>query len=166
MSVGAIVLSFTFSLDQLGQAPSEVRHWFENELARSLRGLTEAQHEPPVGPSTELAACTIEEALELLQLIKGDFAAIQVFLELAREMPIGTGPSPLHALSIGQIKRQLRRNSSTPSGSSTRLSSRSAMLPMPRYSGSTGPITFICTKRPTAAFGACGSDSFSCDQPG
>lgn len=56
----------------------------------------------------ELAACTPEEALRVFELIRYDFAAAQVFLELGREPPIGHGDPVLHALNIGDLKRHLR----------------------------------------------------------
>ena len=101
------MLSFTFSLDQLRHAPPEVRHWVEHELAATLRGLTEPVYESPVGHSAELAACSADEAMQLLQLVSGDLVTTQVYLELARETPIGEAAT-LRAFSIDRIKRQLR----------------------------------------------------------
>ena len=117
----SVVLSFTFSLDQLRHAPPEVRHWVEHELAASLRGLAEPQQEPPIGHSAELAACSADEALQVLQLISSDLVATQVYLQLAREAPIGDVAPPLHAFSFDQIKRQLRLTDEGFAGSLQRI---------------------------------------------
>ena len=117
----SVVLSFTFSLDQLRHAPPEVRHWVEHELAASLRGLAEPQQEPPIGHSAELAACSADEALQILQLISSDLVATQVYLQLAREAPIGDVAPPLHAFSFDQMKRQLRLTDEGFAGSLQRI---------------------------------------------
>jgi hypothetical protein len=101
----ALVTSFTFTAEQIRSAPVEVRRWFENEIATAF-AMAAQQHAP--AHTAELAACTPQEALRLFELIKEDFAATQVFLELARQSPIGRGTAPLHALSIGEIKHHLR----------------------------------------------------------
>ena len=98
--------SFSFTAEQIKSAPPEVRRWFENQILLLLRELTEQRPEPPHAP--ELTACTTEEAEALFELLRADFAATQVLLELGREAPLGTGPSGLHVLSIAEIKRNLR----------------------------------------------------------
>jgi hypothetical protein len=55
-----------------------------------------------------LSACTPAEALRVFELIRHDFAATQVFLELGREPPAASNAPALHALGIGEIKRHLR----------------------------------------------------------
>ena len=98
--------SFSFTAEQIKSAPPEVRRWFENQIVLLVRELTEQRPEPAHAP--ELTACTAEEAEVLFELLRADFAATQVLLELGREAPLGTGPSGLHALSIAEIKRNLR----------------------------------------------------------
>src|SRR6185437_10767350 len=99
--------SFTFSAEQVKSAPPEVRQWIENEVGATLLALTRAYAEPP-RHSAELAACTLEEAARVLELIAGDIATTHVFLELARETPFGNNVPPLHALSIADILRHTR----------------------------------------------------------
>lgn len=98
--------SFSFTAEQIKSAPAEVRRWFEKEITAEFRELAAPHPEPTHAP--ELAACTAEEALAVFDAIRDDFAAAQVFLELGREPPIGNSPAPLHALSIADIKRNLR----------------------------------------------------------
>ncbi len=100
------VTSFTFTAEQIRSAPPEVRLWVENEIAAAFRGL--AATPPAPEHSAELAACTPAEALRVFELIKDDFAAAQLFLELGRLVPVGGGSTVLHALSIAEIKRHLR----------------------------------------------------------
>lgn len=97
--------SFTFTAEQIRSAPGEVRRWFENEIATAF---ALAGQQPPPAHAAELAACTPQEALRVFELIKEDFGATQVFLELARQSPMASSTAPLHALSIGEIKRHLR----------------------------------------------------------
>ena len=80
---------FTFSAKQIRSAPAEVRRWIEQEIAAAFRAV--AIPAPASAQTPELAACTPEEALRVFELIRYDFAAAQVFLELGREPPIGHG---------------------------------------------------------------------------
>lgn len=97
--------SFSFTVEQIKSAPPEVRHWIENEIASAFRSLMTAAPAPQHAP--ELAACTPQEALRVFELVRHDFAAAQVFLELGRE-PTIAGAAALHALAVGEIKRRLR----------------------------------------------------------
>jgi hypothetical protein len=92
----ALMTSFTFTAEQIRSAPAEVRRWFENEIATAF-ALAGQQHAPT--HAAELAACTPQEALRLFELIKEDFAATQVFLELARQTPITSSTGASAAIS-------------------------------------------------------------------
>jgi hypothetical protein len=106
------VTSFTFSIDELKSAPPEIRQWMltriEKELVAAVTGAvpTPPAHEP------ELAACTPEEAAQLLEVIHGDFATVQVFLELARETPSDGPDRRFHGFSIAEMMRHTRLNDS------------------------------------------------------
>jgi len=103
-----IVTGFTFTAQDLRSAPDEVRRWLVSRIESDLVGLTSA---PPVAPPMQappLAACTPEEALGVLDLLKGDFAAMHVLLELARDEPQVDAALPLHAISIGALMRNTR----------------------------------------------------------
>ena len=97
---------FTFTTQDLRSAPIEVRRWFVERIESELVALASVV---PVGgapaETPALAACTPEEALGIFDLIKGDFAAMHVFLELARD-GLGNGTAaPLHAVNIGALLR-------------------------------------------------------------
>jgi hypothetical protein len=98
--------SFTFTAEQLRDAPPEVRRWAENEIARALAPMVE--REPTPAHAAPLAACTPEEAAQIFELIKGDFLLSQVFFELARDSLRTPTGSALHALSLGDIIRHTR----------------------------------------------------------
>jgi hypothetical protein len=82
-----------------------VRRWLEHELAVSL-GLN-----PPALPITQpspphLAACTPEEAAQVLSLIQGMLPVVHVFFELGRE---GAAPSEgIEAFRLADIMRHTR----------------------------------------------------------
>ena len=97
--------SFTFSLEQLKAAPPEVRRWIEHEIGVALGAMNRFDHDPSQVHSAALAACTPEEALQMFQLIKGNFPLSQVFFELARETPASRATPPLHALNIAELLR-------------------------------------------------------------
>ena len=82
--------SFTFSIEQLRSAPPEVRRWIEREIAASLAAMSKSEHDASQVHAASLAACMPEEAMQLFELIKGNFLLAQVFFELARETPSST----------------------------------------------------------------------------
>jgi hypothetical protein len=61
----------------------------------------------PIGED-RLAACTLQEAVDVYELIKGNFLLSNVFSELAREMPGDRGGAPLHALGVADMLRHTR----------------------------------------------------------
>jgi hypothetical protein len=100
--------SFTFSLEQLRAAPSEVRRWIEHEIGVALGVLSRLDHDPSQVHSAALAACTPEEALRMFELIKDNFLLSQVLFELARETPAGRSAPPLYALNVADLLRHTR----------------------------------------------------------
>jgi hypothetical protein len=102
-----LVTSFTFSMEQVKSAPLAVRQWIESEVVATLRALMGAQQEAPPGHSAELAGCSPEEAQQIFELIREDFATSLVFLELARE-PVGNVSPTLNALNVLDIIRHTR----------------------------------------------------------
>jgi hypothetical protein len=102
------MISFTFSLDQVRSAPPEVRRWIEREAAAALAALRRPEPDASHPHAAALAACTLQEASEVYELIKGNFLLSQVFFELAREMPGNRGGPPLHALSLADMLRHTR----------------------------------------------------------
>ena len=99
------MLGIGLSPEQIRAAPPEVRRWLEHELAVSL-GLN-----PPALPITQpsssrLAACTPEEAAQVLSLIQGMLPVVHVFFELGRE---GAAPGEgIEAFRLADIVRHTR----------------------------------------------------------
>ena len=79
------MVDFVITADELRSAPQPVRDWF----AAQLFGPQAATAVPPPAPAeareSTLAALTTEEATHMLDLLRGDFLAYQVFFELGRE---------------------------------------------------------------------------------
>jgi hypothetical protein len=80
----------------------------EREAAAALAALNRPEPDPSHLHAAALAACTLQEAAEAYQLIKGNFLLSQVFFELAREAPGNRGGPPLHALSLADMLRHTR----------------------------------------------------------
>ena len=99
------MVGITLSPEQIRAGPPEVRRWLEHELAVSF-GLN-----PPALPITQpspphLAACTPEEAAQVLSLIQGMLPVVHVFFELGRE---GAAPSEgIEAFRLADIMRHTR----------------------------------------------------------
>jgi hypothetical protein len=102
------MISFTFTLDQVKSAPPDVRRWIEREAAAAIAALHRPEPDPSHPHAAALAACTLQEAAEVYELIKENFLLSQVFFELAREMPGSRGGAPLHALSLADMLRHTR----------------------------------------------------------
>ena len=100
--------SFTFTSEDLKSAPGEIRRWLISRIESELLALTSAAPVSPSIPAPALAACTPEEAAGIFDLLKGDFAATHVLLELARD-ELGSNPAmPFHAVNIGTLIRNTR----------------------------------------------------------
>jgi hypothetical protein len=99
--------SFTFSAEQIKSAPPEARRWMENEIAKAL-GLQAPEHDPSRMQAGAIAACTIDEATQIFNLISGNFLVTQVFFELARETPLAQGVPSLHGLNLGDMQRHVQ----------------------------------------------------------
>ena len=96
--------SFTFSAEQIKSAPPEARRWMENEIAKAL-GAQAHEHDPSRMQAGGLAATTVEEAVQIFNLISGNFLVTQVFFELARETPLAQGAPSLHGLNLADMQR-------------------------------------------------------------
>ena len=100
--------SFTFTAEDLRSAPIEVRRWLIGRIDGELMALASSAPAPASIEPLGLAACTPEEAVGIFDLIKGDFAATQVFLELAREDPKTGVSQPIHAVNVAALIRNTR----------------------------------------------------------
>jgi hypothetical protein len=99
------MVGITLSPEQIRAAPPDVRRWIEHELAVSL-GLN-----PPALPITQsssphLAACSPEEAAQVLSLIQGMLPVVHVFFEFGRE---GAAPGEgIEAFRLADVMRHAR----------------------------------------------------------
>ena len=100
--------SFTFSAEELKSAPAEVRRWLLGRIERDLMTLMSAPPGSPAIHASALAACTPDEAARVFDLIRGDFAATQVFLELARGTADSDPVSQLHPINVDVLTRNTR----------------------------------------------------------
>jgi hypothetical protein len=153
--------SFTFSVEQVRSAPPEVRRWIEREIAASLAAMNKSEHDASRVNAASLAACMPEEAMQLFELIKGNFLLAQVFFELARETPNSHGAAPLCPISIADILRHTRLRDGDRLVDCLPLSigrfSRSATIPKRRYSDSINMVMSSFTKPPMTAFARSGN---------
>jgi hypothetical protein len=99
------MVGITLSPEQIGQAPPEVRHWLEQQVAATL-GLYHPQPSPGV-PERHLLSCGVEEARAVLVEIQGMLPVVNVFFELGRE-PVATSPEGVRALRVDEMMRRAR----------------------------------------------------------
>jgi hypothetical protein len=76
------MVGITLSPEQIRNAPPEVRHWLEQQIAQTL-GLR--QEAGPLSVPSRLVACTPEQAGAILAQIQGILPVVGVFFELGRE---------------------------------------------------------------------------------
>ena len=98
--------SFCFTVEQIRGAPPEVRRWLENEIVHALAAARSSP--PPRAPEASLAACGFDAAMQVFELIRGDFLVTQVFFELARDTGVGPRAPGLYAFSSADILRHAR----------------------------------------------------------
>ena len=94
---------FALTAEELKAAPVEVRRWLMARIEGELSALGAAAPTSPPTAASALAACTLEEAAGIRDLLNGDFAAPHVLLELGRDEPGGNPASPLHAINSGTL---------------------------------------------------------------
>jgi hypothetical protein len=92
--------------EQVRSAPPEVREWIKGLVEAELAG--EFAH-PRCESGATLAACSRDEAAAILERIRGDYLASQVFFELGRDSPPEMPQPPqLHRIAIVDIMRHTR----------------------------------------------------------
>jgi hypothetical protein len=103
------MFGITLILEQIRTAPVEVRRWIEHEMAKSL-GLQ--PQDPRAGQLARehLVACSPQEAIAVLSLIRGMLPVVNVFFELGRQ---GTsfGREGVEALRLVDILHHTRLQS-------------------------------------------------------
>jgi hypothetical protein len=106
-----MMTSFTFTPEQVRSAPPEVRQWMAQEIARALAFAQRPAHDPTQAQRTALGACSVDEALQILDRIRGNFLLMQVFFELARDAPPGRTAPSLHVLDVAELLHHTRLTS-------------------------------------------------------
>lgn len=99
---------FTFTIEQIQAAPPDVRRWLVQEIGRALTLAQRPAHDPAQGQRVALAPCSVEEAVQVLDRIRGDFVLMQVFFELAREGAPGRTAPSLHVLDAAEMLHNTR----------------------------------------------------------
>lgn len=100
--------SFSFTAEQVRSAPPEVRRWMVQEIGQALTLAQRPAFDPVEGQRVALAACSIEEATQILDRTCGDFVLMQIFFELAREGAPGRAGPALHVLDVGEMLHHTR----------------------------------------------------------
>jgi len=155
--------SFTFSAEQVRSAPPEVRRWIEREIAASLAAMSKSEHDPSQVHAASLAACMPEEAMQLFELIKGNFPwpRSSSSWRARRQTVMARRRSTRSASPISCVTR----GSATAIGSSIALPlsirrfSRSATIPKRHYSDLINTVMCSFTTPPTTAFARSGNSS-------
>ena len=103
--------SFTFTPEQVQSAPPEVRRWIVQEIGRALAVAQRPAHDPSQAQRARLGACSVDEAVQILGRIRGDFVLMQVFFELARDAAPGRSAPSLHVLDVADMLQHTRLRS-------------------------------------------------------
>jgi len=103
--------SFTFTPEQVRTAPPEVRNWMVRQIMQALSAGERPSHDPAHAERAALSACSVEEALQIFNLIRGDFVLTQVFFEIARDPAPGRSAPSLHILDVGELLHHTRLHS-------------------------------------------------------
>jgi hypothetical protein len=82
--------SFTFTPEQVRAAPPEVRQWLVQEIARAMAGAQRPTPDPSQDQSISLSACSMDDALQVLERIRGDFLLMQVFFRACPRCSAGS----------------------------------------------------------------------------
>ena len=99
------MIGLTLTPERIRAAPPEVRRWLEQQFAGTLGFDPPAEAARP--PPAELVGCSLEEAREILDTIRGLLPAVAVFFELAREP--GAGPAPgVRSFRLADLQRRTR----------------------------------------------------------
>lgn len=107
------MVGFTFSAEQIKQAPPDVRRWLEAEIVKALTGAPPAAAEaanPEVSDRLEraLAAGTAKEMEDVFSRVSNNAIVARVFFELARETSLAGGASPFHVVNLVDMMRHLQ----------------------------------------------------------
>lgn len=99
------MVGLTLTPEQIRTAPPEVRHWLEQEFARSLRA--EPEIEATADGFEHFIALSPDEATAVYAAIRGALPVVNVFFELGRE-GASLGEDGIEAYPLIDLARQAR----------------------------------------------------------
>jgi hypothetical protein len=103
------MVNLVLSAEQIKSAPPEVKEWIKSLLMVELTLPAAPEHEQDERRKETLARCTVAEAGLVLEQIRDDYLACQVFFELSRDnLRERTDSSELHRIPIAEILRHTR----------------------------------------------------------
>lgn len=104
------MVGIVLSAEQVKAAPPAVRHWLERQISAdflpALPGLPAPPAEPGFDPE-RIAACSLPEIMQIFERIRHDGLACRAFLEFGQEPVAALHPSPLYALDLAEIARDI-----------------------------------------------------------
>lgn len=103
------MVDLLISAAQVKSAPHEVKEWIRLTILEDFALEPEPGHGLEKTTEVALAECSLDEANLVLEQIRDDYVACQVFFELGRDSPREQAvPSELHRIAIGNILRHTR----------------------------------------------------------
>lgn len=103
------MVDLVISAAQIKSAPHEVKEWIRATILDELALESEPGHGLENRTGAALAECSLEEASLVLEQIRDDYIACQVFFELGRDsLREQTVPPELHRIAIANILRHIR----------------------------------------------------------
>ena len=164
--------ALTLTAEQIRTAPPEVRKWLKAIVDAQFRLGSDSEPDPQVVSEAVLAACSLEEAKAVFALVRDDYLAAQVLLELGRHAPsTAGGTQPVVGSAVADLARHARLDSLHQLGACVeRLSlafRRFATTPPRCSSPSTRAGSSMCMRRPIRVSGRCGRalSSGTCRRP-
>jgi hypothetical protein len=103
------VVDIALSAEQIRSAPREVKEWIRATLLNELALASGPRLEESSSEGPTLAECSPQEAGLVLDRIRDDYLASQVFFELGRDhFPEKVEASALHRIPLAEILRHTR----------------------------------------------------------
>jgi hypothetical protein len=103
------MVDLALKAEQIRSAPREVKEWIRSVVLAELALAPGPERRQDETAEASLAACTVEEAGQVLEDIRDDYLSAQVFLELGRDTAHEISGSPeLHRIAVTDILRHTR----------------------------------------------------------
>jgi hypothetical protein len=103
------MVDLVLSAEQIRSAPREVKEWIKSIFLTELTLAAGPEHERGEMREATLAECTVAEAGLVLEQIRDDYLACQVFFELSRDsLREKMESAELHRIPVAEILRHTR----------------------------------------------------------